>query len=54
MRHNSRFRLRWDLLVIFLALYNCVSIPFEVAFEEGFVKHVTITVFDFMIDFCFF
>ena len=54
MRHNSKFRLRWDLLVIFFALYNCVSIPFEVAFEQGFAEHVTIIIFDYMIDVCFF
>ena len=54
LRHNSKFRLRWDLIVIFFALYNCVSIPYEVAFESGISNHITITIFDYIIDFCFF
>ena len=34
-RHNSKFRMNWDLIVIVLAIYNCISIPYEVAFEDS-------------------
>lgn len=54
MRHNSKFRLRWDLLIIFFALYNCVSIPYSVAFQSEFSTHISITIFNYLIDFCFF
>ena len=30
---NNNRRMHWDLLVIFLALYNCVMIPLNVAFN---------------------
>lgn len=33
MRHNAKFRMRWDLIVIVLALWNCVVIPLNVAFD---------------------
>lgn len=35
-RFNSKFRMRWDLVVCLLAIYNCISIPLAVAFAfEG-------------------
>lgn len=33
MKHNSQFRLNWDLFIMLLAIYNCISIPFVAAFE---------------------
>lgn len=33
-RHDGKFRMRWDLLVIIFTLYNCVYLPFEVAFGD--------------------
>ena len=33
IRHNSKFRMRWDLFIIVLVLYNCVLIPFQLAFS---------------------
>lgn len=32
-RHDSKFRMKWDLGVMLLALYNCIMIPVNVAFE---------------------
>ncbi len=34
MSHNSSFKTKWDLIVILFAIYNCLSIPFNVAFSE--------------------
>lgn len=31
-RHNAKLRMYWDLFIIILALYNCITIPTEVAF----------------------
>ena len=33
LRYNSKFRMNWDLLVMLLAVYNCVVIPFSVAYQ---------------------
>ena len=44
----------WDLLIIALALYNCVSIPFEVAFRTSFTNHWSLKVINYIIDFLFF
>ena len=33
LRHNDNFRMRWDMYVMILAIWNCISIPFDVAFE---------------------
>ena len=30
---NNNHRMNWDLLIIFFALYNCVMIPLNVAFN---------------------
>jgi len=54
IRHNGKFRLRWDLIVILFTLYNCISIPYETAFSAGFSDHVTVKILDYLIDFLFF
>ena len=51
MKHNSRFRLNWDLFIMLLAIYNCVSIPFNAAFTPD--ANVVYLVFDSAIDFLF-
>lgn len=56
MRHNSRFRMRWDLYVILLTLWNCLFIPFNVAFEsEGLQtkNNIPLQISEYFIDFCF-
>jgi len=46
--------MRWDLLIIILALYNCVSIPFEVCYDSKFTTHVLLTIYEYFIDVLFF
>jgi hypothetical protein len=48
--------MRWDLFVILLTLWNCLFIPYNVAFEDEQVKKNGdgIKVFDYLVDFCFF
>lgn len=52
--HNSKFRMRWDLYIIGLALYNCVTIPYEVAFNTKFTDHWSLAVINYIVDICFF
>lgn len=33
LRYNENFRMRWDMFVMLLAIWNCISIPFYVSFE---------------------
>lgn len=51
MKHNSSFRLNWDLFIMLLAIYNCISIPFDTAFEPEVT--VFYTVFEVIIDILF-
>lgn len=44
--------MRWDLMVMLIAIWNCISIPFDVAFEPH--KGKANQVFDTLIDICFF
>ena len=51
-RHNNKIRMNWDLLVIMLALYNCVMIPFNVAFPDD-NESLLMTIFNKIIDVLF-
>eukprot|EP00347_Sterkiella_histriomuscorum_P005402 403356751 len=53
IRHNGKFRMRWDLLVILLTLYNCLAIPFNVAFSDRIEDTVLQQVADRVIDVIF-
>lgn len=52
IRHTSHFRMRWDLFIIALTIWNCLSIPFFFAFSVS--ESTTLTVIDRSIDFLFF
>ena len=43
--------MKWDMNVMFLAIWNCLSIPFDVAFEPENVIYYTIL--EHFIDICF-
>ena len=47
-RYNNKFRMRWDLYVMLLAIWNCLIIPFDVAFEPE--KNLLYNVLDRFID----
>jgi hypothetical protein len=47
IRHNGNFRMRWDLFVILLTIWNCLSIPFFFAFTTP--ESVVLEVLDYMI-----
>lgn len=52
LRHNDNYRLKWDMYVMLLAFWNCISIPFDVAFEPD--DNLTYIIFEYIIDVCFF
>jgi hypothetical protein len=43
----------WDLFIILLAIYNCLSIPIVVAFNPDYAKSSSMEVNDNMIDILF-
>jgi hypothetical protein len=45
--------MRWDLFVILLTIWNCVYIPFNVAFSTRIPEILAISIMDRIIDVCF-
>lgn len=35
IRYSDKLKVRWDIFVIILALYNCFVIPYNIAFIPG-------------------
>ena len=52
IRYNGRFRLRWDLFIIILVIYNCISIPLEIAFPVT-GEDSSIVILGYLIDIAF-
>ena len=46
--------MRWDLLIIFLALYNCVMIPLNIAMPKGLESLEGLQMFENVVDSLFF
>ena len=53
MRVNDPFKMKFDILVIVLALCNVITIPLKVAFKPEFLSSATSDIFDAIIDFIF-
>lgn len=51
-RHNNKWRMNWDLYIMLLAIWNCISIPVDVAFDPKKTK--ARTAFEVIFDICFF
>ena len=54
IRGHSKWKLRWDLIVMILAIYNCFSIPLEVSFQPDIMNSTLFFVVNSVIDTCFF
>lgn len=40
LRINDNKRIRWDLFIIILATYNCVTLPYEAAFLPDYIDEI--------------
>jgi hypothetical protein len=49
-RPSSAFKIKWDIIVISLSIWNSIEIPFEFAFPESFEGAETVNAVDKMID----
>ena len=52
-RFSDKNRVRWDMFVIVLAIWNCFSIPYSLAFEPVAFNNPAFRFFDYFIDFLF-
>ena len=32
-RVHNKMRIRWDLVIMFLAIWNCINVPYSLAFD---------------------
>ena len=51
LKHNDKYRMKWDIFIMVLALWNCISIPFDVAFQPE--QSLTYIIVEYIIDICF-
>eukprot|EP00347_Sterkiella_histriomuscorum_P022573 403337973 len=50
---NGNYRIRWDLFVMMLSIWNCYSLPFDVAFQPETFNHLFFEYLNTFIDICF-
>ena len=48
------WRIKWDMYIIILAIYNSICLPLQIAFNPPFLETDYISGFDNVIDVCFF
>jgi len=48
--YKNQLRMKWDLFIIVLALYNCISIPLNVAFPSEQEQNLGIQIFERIVD----
>ena len=53
LRQNDPRKTKWDLVIIFLAIYNSFQIPFEIAFDPENMKIPVFYLINGLIDFVF-
>jgi len=51
--YKSKFKKVWDLTVVFLAIYNSLTIPFDQAFKPPILKTMAFTILNTIIDIVF-
>lgn len=54
VRPNDSLKMKWDGIVMALALINIFQVPLKIAFEPAFLYISGIQTVDFIIDFVFF
>lgn len=50
IHHNDPRRLNWDLVIIVLAVYNCIAIPLNLTFAKGGDNNVGVFILERVID----
>jgi CRP-like cAMP-binding protein len=50
IRGHGKWKLRWDLIIMLLAIFNWFTVPLEVSFEPRFMKTVPFSIVNYIID----
>ena len=53
IKGNGQFRTSWDIFIVFLSLWNCFTLPVEIAFQPAAFTFLGFKIFDFLIDSAF-
>ena len=53
VRYNHPLKLRWDFLILIFSVWNCFSLPVDIAFNPLIFETMGNVVFNHIIDFCF-
>lgn len=53
IRSHSTWKLKWDIVIMIFAIFNCFAIPVDVAFEPGFMDTWYFLLINSVIDFIF-
>lgn len=53
IKFNNPYRIIWDLLIIILACFNCITIPLEIAFKPEFRLTPSYGFLDYFVDIIF-
>jgi hypothetical protein len=53
VRQNDPRKTLWDFFIIIVAIYNCFSIPFQIAFQPPELETATFEALNNIIDLCF-
>jgi hypothetical protein len=52
-RSGDGFRVKWDLLIMLLAIYNCFMVPVQFCFDPKFAESIYFTITDMLINLIF-
>ena len=50
IRANDKFKLRWDLMIMILSIWNCFTIPVDIAFKPPAFQSLANQIFNHFID----
>lgn len=53
IKSNGRFRTSWDIYVVILSLWNCFTLPVDIAFQPSSFDSTAIKIFNNLIDISF-
>lgn len=50
INHDSKFKMRWDVLILVISVWNSFSIPIDIAFQPPFFQHPTNQICNHVVD----
>ena len=50
IRHDSRWKVRWDLMILVISVWNCFTIPVDIAFQPAVFDTKPSEIFNHIVD----